>query len=224
MNSWKLSWIKAVTDIVVPLGLNRRLQTLKADNSTEPTGSKNEVGYPALAVQNLRVWQASSKESIDEISNYILGEMREDLLYILPPGQIESTVKGKLGSTNPGVDVIQAGSIITADADERMLLDIARKHKGKVIKSIAPEDARLFKGSDKGVYPHLLKEIGKENILLYTTPESLASLNGSPLIVDTGDPELDAALCGFYSVSTSHGKRAIYKAISSAENTETPED
>ena len=197
---------------------------MKADNSTEPTGSKNEVGYPADTAQSMREWQASSKESIDEISNHILGEIREDLFYILPPGEIESTVKGKLGSTNLGVDVIQAGSIITADADERMLLDIARKHKGKVIKSIPPEDATLFNGSDEGVYPHLLKEIGKENILLYTTPENLASLNGSPLIVDTGDPELDEALCGFYSVSTGHGKRAIYKAISSAENTGTPED
>jgi hypothetical protein len=41
--------------------------------------------------------------------------------------------------------------------------------------------------------------------------------------VDTGDPELDEELCGFYSVSTGHGKRAIYKAIPSAENLSPPE-
>ena len=215
--------MKAGTVIRCPLGLNRRLQMLKVDNSTEPKGRKNEVGYLADPTQSRRERPASSQESIDEISNYILGEMRKDLLYIVPPGEIESTVKGKLGSINPGVDVIQAGSIITADTDKRMLLDIARKHKGKVIKSIPPEDATLFNGSDEGVYPHLLKEIGKENILLYTTPESLASLNGSPLIVDTGDPKLDEQLCGFYSVSTGHGKRAIYKAIPSAERIEQPE-
>ena len=196
---------------------------LKVDNSTELKDRKNEVGYLADPTQSRRERPASSQESIDEISNYILGEMRKDLLYILPPGEIESTVKGKLGSTNPGVDVIQAGSIITADTDKRMLLDIARKHKGKVIKSIPPEDATLFNGSDEGVYPHLLKEIGKENILLYATPERLACLNGSPLIVDTGDPKLDEQLCGFYSVSTGHGKRAIYKAIPSAERIEQPE-
>lgn len=197
---------------------------MKADNSTEIKSSKNEVGYLADATQSWREWPASSEESIDEISNCILAEMREDLLYILSPGEIESTVKGKLGSTNPGVDVIQAGSVVVADADEHMLLDIVRKQKGKIIKSIPLEHATLFNGGDGGVSPLLLQEIGKENIILYATPERLACLNGSPLIVDTGDPELDEQLCGFYSVSTGNGKRAIYKAIPSAENPGTHED
>lgn len=195
-----------------------------ADKSTELKGSKDEVGYPNGATRSRREWPASPKESIDEVSNYILGTMRRDLIYILPPGEIESTVKGKLGSTNPGVDVIQAGSIIVADAEEGMLLDIARKQKGKIIKSIPLEHATLFNGNDGGVSPLLLKEIGRENILLYATPERLASLNCSPLIVDTGDPDLDEQLSGFYSVSTGHGRRAIYKAIPSAESLDPPPD
>ena len=157
------------------------------------------------------------------ISNYILAQMRDDIVYILPSGEIEASVKEKLGSTNRGVDVIQAGSIVATDADEGMLLDIVRKRKGRVIQSIPLEHATLFTDSDGGISPLLLKEIGKENILLYATPERLASLNSSPLIVDTGDPELDEELCGFYSVSTGHGKRAIYKAIPSAENLNPPE-
>ena len=149
--------------------------------------------------------------------------MRDDLIYILPSGEIEASVKEKLGSTNQGVDVIQAGSIVATDADERMLLDIVRKQKGKVIKSIPLEHATLFTDSDGGISPLLLKEIVKENIILFATPERLASLNGSPFIVDTGNPELDEKLCGFYNVSTGHGKRAIYKAIPSAENLNPPE-
>jgi predicted polyphosphate/ATP-dependent NAD kinase len=99
-----------------------------------------------------------------------------------------------------------------------------RKQKGKFIKSIPHEHATLFNCRDGGFSPHLLKEVGKENILLYATPERLACMNGSPLIVDTGDPELDEELCGFYSVSMGHGKRAIYKAVPSAENNGTPEN
>ncbi len=149
--------------------------------------------------------------------------MRNDLVYILPSGEIEASVKEKLGSTNHGVDVIKAGSIVATDAGERMLLDIVRKQKGKVIKSIPLDHTTLFTDSDGGISPLLLKEIGKENILLYATPERLASLNGSPLIVDTGNLELDEELCGFYSVSMGHGKRAIYKAIPLAESLEQPE-
>jgi predicted polyphosphate/ATP-dependent NAD kinase len=149
--------------------------------------------------------------------------MRNDLVYILPSGEIEASVKEKLGSTNHGVDVIQAGSIVATDADERRLLDIVRKQKGKIIKSIPLEHTPLFADNGGGVTPLLLKEIGKENILLYATPQRLASMNGSPLVVDTGDPELDEQLCGFYSVSTGQGKRAIYKAIPSAESLDPPE-
>ena len=193
---------------------------LKTLNSTEIKGSKNEARYPT---QSQRESPASPEESIDEVSNNILGEMRRDLFYILPPGEIESTVKGKLGSTNPGVDVIQAGSIVVEDAEEGMLLDIARNRKGKIIKSIPPEHATLFNGNDGGVSSLLLKEIGRENILLYATPERLASLNGSPLILDTGDPDLDEQLRGFYSVSTGQGRRAIYRAIPSAESSTHPQ-
>ena len=53
-----------------------------------------------------------------------------------------------------------------------------------------------------------LKEIGKENIIIYATPECLAFLNGSSLIVDTRDSELDEQLFGFYNVSMGHGKHA----------------
>ncbi len=196
---------------------------LKVDHATELKGTTKEIGYPADALRCRREYLASSEESIDEISKYILGEMRDDLLYILLPGEIKSTVKRKLGPTNPGVDVIQAGSVVARDADESMILDIMRKQQGTIVKSIPLEHATLFNGNDRGVSPLLLKEIGKENILLYATPERLACLNGSPLVVDTGDPELDEELCGYYSVSTGHGKRAIYKAIPSAESNEQPE-
>jgi len=94
---------------------------------------------------------------------------------------------------------------------------------GEVLQSIPLEHRILFNGNCGGVRPNILKELGKENILLTATPELLASLNGSPLIVDTGDPELDSKLSGFYNVSTGPGKRAIYKAIPSAENREPSE-
>jgi len=108
-------------------------------------------------------------------------------------------------------------------APEPLQLANVRRRKGKIIQSIPLEYRILFNGNCGGVSPTILKELGKENILLTATPELLASLKGSPLIVDTGDPELDTQLSGFYNVSTGPGKRAIYKAIPSAENREPSE-
>jgi predicted polyphosphate/ATP-dependent NAD kinase len=148
--------------------------------------------------------------------------MRDELVYILLPGGIDASINGKLGSTNHGIDGIPAESIVASGADESMLLDIVRRQKGKVIRSVPLEHATLFKDNDGGISLHLLKEIGKASILLYATPERLASLNGSPLIVDTGSPELDEQLSGFYNVLTGPGRRAIYRAIPSTESLDPP--
>ena len=106
---------------------------------------------------------------------------------------------------------------------EPLQLANVMRRKEKIIQSIPLEHKTLFNGDGGDVSPLILKELGRENILLTATPELLASLNGSPLIVDTGDPELDTQLSGFYNVSTGPGKRAIYKAIPSAENREPSE-
>ena len=101
---------------------------------------------------------------------------------------------------------------------ETLQVPNVRRRKVKTIQSIPLEHRVIFNSNGGGVSPLILKELGRENILLTATPELLASLNGSPLIVDTGDPALDTQLSGFYNVSTGPGKRAIYKAIPSAES------
>ena len=108
-------------------------------------------------------------------------------------------------------------------APEPLQVANVKRRKGKILQSIPLEHRVIFNSNGGGVNPLILKELGRENIHLTATPELLASLNGSPLIVDTGDPELDTQLSGFYNVSTGPGKRAIYKAIPSAENREQSE-
>ena len=53
--------------------------------------------------------------------------------------------------------------------------------------------------------------MGKENILVVATPEKLASLKGRPLLVDTGDRELDIELSGYVKVITGYRLRGIYR-------------
>ena len=53
--------------------------------------------------------------------------------------------------------------------------------------------------------------MGKENIIVVASPNKLASLGGSPLLVDTGDEDLDTDLSGYIRVITGYGKAAMYK-------------
>ena len=57
----------------------------------------------------------------------------------------------------------------------------------------------------------MIRKVGKENIIVVASPNKLASLGGSPLLVDTGDEDLDTDLSGYIRVITGYGKAAMYK-------------
>jgi predicted polyphosphate/ATP-dependent NAD kinase len=57
----------------------------------------------------------------------------------------------------------------------------------------------------------VIRLVGKENILIVATPEKLASLKGRPILVDSGEKELDIKLNGYFRVITGYGLRSIYK-------------
>jgi predicted polyphosphate/ATP-dependent NAD kinase len=50
--------------------------------------------------------------------------------------------------------------------------------------------------------------------LVVATPEKLNALRGRPMLIDTGDPEVDEALCGYYKVVTGYRAESVYRATS----------
>jgi predicted polyphosphate/ATP-dependent NAD kinase len=71
--------------------------------------------------------------------------------------------------------------------------------------------------------PEIIREIGRGNIITMATPDELASLNGSPLIVDSSDVAVDEMLSGYHVVITGYGKRAVYKVVSRSSESPEPE-
>jgi predicted polyphosphate/ATP-dependent NAD kinase len=57
----------------------------------------------------------------------------------------------------------------------------------------------------------VIRAVGVENITIIATPGKLAALQGRPLLVDTGDPELDEMLSGYAKVVTEYGRRVVYR-------------
>ena len=50
--------------------------------------------------------------------------------------------------------------------------------------------------------------------MIVATETKLASLQGRPLLVDTGDDEVDNLLSGYSRVITGPGRQAVYKVNS----------
>ncbi|MEI8334553.1 MAG: hypothetical protein WCH74_12005, partial [Chloroflexota bacterium] len=61
------------------------------------------------------------------------------------------------------------------------------------------------------VIARVLSTGGRDGILVVATPAKLAALGGRPLLVDTGDPAVDAMLDGHVSVVTGRRERTIYQ-------------
>jgi predicted polyphosphate/ATP-dependent NAD kinase len=56
----------------------------------------------------------------------------------------------------------------------------------------------------------VLSKIGLDNIIVISTPEKILSLGGRPLLVDTGDYEIDKALSRHIKIVTGYEERIVY--------------
>jgi predicted polyphosphate/ATP-dependent NAD kinase len=109
-----------------------------------------------------------------------------------------------------GVDVISAGRLIAADADEDALLELATPDALVVLTPVGGQGFVLGRGNQQ-LSARVLRAIGTDRLRIIATDAKLAALGGRPLLVDTGDPELDAALAGYRRVVTGSGHETIYR-------------
>ncbi len=69
----------------------------------------------------------------------------------------------------------------------------------------------LFGRGNQQLSPAVLRKVGKANILAVSVLDKLLALQGRPLLVDTGDAELDQELSGFIKVITGYEERLVYR-------------
>ena len=156
---------------------------------------------------------AQEESSLEAIAKEITDNMLDDHLYIIGPGTTTRPIAEKLGlkKTLLGVDVIQRGKMVAADVNESRLLGLIEGVKAKIVVTVIGGQGFVFGRGNQQISPEVIRKVGKENIVIVATPEKLVSLKGKPLLVDTGDVELDRELSGYYRVITGFGRRAVYR-------------
>jgi len=157
--------------------------------------------------------QQGSKEIealvLDDIAAHVEELMEPGVRYIMGSGSTVAAVMHYLGLENTllGVDVIEDGQVIASDVTAQQLLELCGDHATQLIITLIGGQGHVLGRGNQQLSPQLIKHLGLENIHIVATKTKLKALQGRPLLVDSGDPQLDKdmarlvpVICGFHDV------------------------
>ena len=150
---------------------------------------------------------------MDEIARDVIENMQTDCLYILGPGTTTRAISDRLGveKTLLGVDVVTKEGVVALDVNERQLLDLMPDEMVKIIVTPIGGQGFLFGRGNQPISPEVVMRVGRENIHVICTPDKLHTFAGRPLLVDTGDANVDELLNGQVTITTGYRERAVYR-------------
>jgi predicted polyphosphate/ATP-dependent NAD kinase len=137
-----------------------------------------------------------------------------EALALFGPGTTTAAVLERLGlePTLLGVDAVRGGRLLAADVAERELLGLLEAAPAAllVLAPVGGQGFLLGRGNQQ-LSPPVLRRLGSENLRIVATESKLAGLGGRPLLVDSGDPELDRELSGFKRVLVGPRRSVVYR-------------
>lgn len=173
-----------------------------------------KIPYERIHVQSLKAGSPQTDSFAHEaIAEEITEKMQSDFFYIIGPGTTTRAIMEKLNLSNTllGIDLVFNKKLIANDLNESQLTDYIQGKKTKVIITPIGGQGYLLGRGNQQLSPDIIKKIGKENIIVIATRNKINSLNGQPLLVDSGDNEVNESLCGYISIFTGYRERIIYK-------------
>jgi predicted polyphosphate/ATP-dependent NAD kinase len=163
--------------------------------------------------------KAASSNSVNEeaarqsIAEQIVETMKPGCLYIIGSGTTPRAIMERLGLQNTllGIDAVMGGNLIAADLNEPRLLKLMDDYKTRIIVTPIGGQGYVFGRGNQQLSPEVIKKSGVENIIVAATPAKLASLQRRPLLVDTGDNQVDDMLRGYVRVVTGFREEMVYR-------------
>ncbi|MBI9083444.1 MAG: ATP-NAD kinase family protein [Desulfobacterales bacterium] len=150
----------------------------------------------------------SEARVLADIAQGVIEQMRKDpaCVHIIGPGTTTRAVKRHFGipGTLLGVDVVWGDRAVAEDADERTLLKWIAGRPARIIVTVIGGQGHLFGRGNQQISPRVIRSVGRQRIIVVATQEKLLGLNGRPLLVDTGDGDLDRDLAGHMRVVTGY--------------------
>jgi predicted polyphosphate/ATP-dependent NAD kinase len=172
------------------------------------------VPYEKRYIQRLKASSpADERYSHEAIAHEIVENMSDEFFYIIGPGTTTTAIMQKLNLENSllGIDLVHKKKLVGKDLNEIELLTKIRGREAKLIITPIGGQGYLLGRGNQQLSPNVIREVGKENIIIIATQQKINSLHGQPLLVDTGDKPTDQLLCDYFKVITGYRESIIYK-------------
>lgn len=168
-------------------------------------------------IQAVKMGGREDDEMVQEdIAAYITEIMEDepDTLFVMGSGSTVNAVMERQGLANTllGVDVVKGGDVIASDVTADALLALTRDRPAKIIVTVIGGQGHILGRGNQQLSPAVLRQVGKDNLMIIATKQKIQALSQRPLIFDSGDSDLDASLAGTVSVITGYRDRVLYPA------------
>jgi predicted polyphosphate/ATP-dependent NAD kinase len=181
-----------------------------------------QVPYVRNLLQSFKLPSSPGESaSLEAIAGEIVDHLEPDCLYVIGPGTTTRAITDRLGLDKSliGVDVLLNHRMIASDANEAQLLNLLEGRRARIIITPIGGQGYIFGRGNQQISAKVIREVlasndqAKEYIIVVSTPAKIESLQGRPLLVDTGDPRIDSCLSGYIRVVTGYREAIIYRVM-----------
>ncbi|MDH1262773.1 ATP-NAD kinase family protein [Pseudomonas sp. GD03944] len=168
-----------------------------------------EGGY----VQQVKQGGVESEELVlADLAAWLESSWETDVRYIFGPGSTLHGLAANLGleTTLLGVDVIENGQVIARDVTEAQLFELIDDHPARLLVTAIGGQGHILGRGNQQISPRVVRAVGLEHLRVIATKRKLGTLEGRPLLVDSGDVQLDDAFPDVVRVWAGYKEELLY--------------
>ncbi|WP_341305331.1 ATP-NAD kinase family protein [Pseudomonas sp. TMP25] len=168
-----------------------------------------EGGY----VQQVKQGGVESEELVlGDLADWLQESWDADVRYVFGPGSTLHGLAQNLGlqTTLLGVDVVENGHLLAGDVTEAQLFELVDGHASRLLVTAIGGQGHIIGRGNQQISPRVLRAIGLEHLRVVATKRKLATLEGRPLLVDSGDVTLDDAFPDAVRVWAGYKEELLY--------------
>lgn len=157
---------------------------------------------------------------LTEVAAHVIDSMEDDAWYLMGSGSTVNLIMEQLGLDNTllGVDLVRDEVLVGSDVTASQILEhLADGAPAYAVITVIGGQGHLFGRGNQQFSPEVIRRIGRDHLIVVATRTKLKELEGRPLLVDTGDPELDRELCGLIPVVTGYEDEVLYRVSTQAD-------